>query len=342
MNMPAVTNVLRCATILLCCLFSAARAETPSTADWSGFAPIYVPGDVTKGLVELPVTPEVFDAAKPDLSDLRIFDSGGVETGYVLRLGSGELPSQDTDAPDPRRRMLLPPAIFYAGGPAERPTTEIELDLGFRNLLAEWLLLSFADANFSRRISVYGRNSEMQIVSTPREDAAPLQKTVEMPWELIANTEIRRFTARGKVEESLTVKLDSARFRYLKIEIANADDPPLEFTGARVMRREQFAAFQPKPDRSYTLYFGNPNARPPVYDIAKYANRLRAEGVVTASLGSLQFNTVKRPPKPSPWLEQNRWVLWVVLAVGMIILGTIVERLIKSIGKPSDSGSPQT
>ena len=321
-------SVLRIsALVFVCCgLVSAVSADESATADWSRVVAIDVPAGVTAGLVEFPLTEEVFDGAKADLSDLRIFDPTGAEVGYIL--------TPPAEAP----ADLVPVALSHrVESDAARRTTEIAIDLGYRNLPLFDTSLAFSDSNFSRKLAIYGRNSQTHIAATPREDAPPQERTVETPWELVADGAIHRYTAGGRPDESLTIALRPARFRYLKVRIDNANDPPLGFTGAAVRRLVYHVSFQPKPGKACRLYFGNPKAARPAYDLAQYADRLRAEGVSKASLGKSVPNPAKRRAKLPPWSERNMWIVWVALVAGLAILGTLVLRQLKAAKDPPQS-----
>ena len=417
-------------------------AERP--ADFTHRAAIVLDSMPGRGLVELKLTPEVFDLAKPDLSDLRVFSEAGEAAPYVLGSGEGktrtidlpvklynrtfvpgkqtsvtvdfgskilknrvevatpgtnfrrsvlvegcddgtswqklregaflfriatgqpgtgydkkavELPENDLrylrvtvfNAPDDpqhleikdvkaSRTIQTPPdtaavpivASDVVQKEKER-ATEVILDLGHQNLPLHQVALGFADANFFRYITVSARNKTERIVSTPVEDGPPREETVEEPWRHVSSGAIYRYSSAAGADESLTLTLKGVKTRYLRIRIANADNPPLQFQGAIATRLARHLSLKPEAGASYGLYFGNPKAARPSYDLPHYADRLRQQGLVLATLGPAGPNPLyKLEVTPPPWSERYAGAVWVVLLLAVGVLGLLVYRQIKA------------
>ena len=457
--------------VLLAFLFAMAGVANAApagsdVADWSTKAAVNLPAAPDRGIVELPLGDEVFDKARPDLSDLRILDGDGVETGYVLRSAEGvrtldpvegrvlneeyvpkqqsscvvdfganvaknrievttegdgfwrtatieagndgivwhtlvqgailvRKPADATGAlyekkaiafPENDRRYLRVTVFNGPGDPdhvaiisvksfryvvtaaetvavtvaaqtvtqdAERHRTEITLDLGRRNLPLAELKLNFTDANFFRRVSLSGRNTERETIRTSREDAAAVERVVDTPWQPIMGSPVTggavyRYSAGGKTDESTTIglsrlSLSGPGYRYLRIWIENASDPPLDVQGASVTRLAYYLDFQARPGKTYALYFGNPRAPSPTYDFAQYAGRLRKDGVTKASLEAAVQNPAKRAGRVPPWSERHKGLIWAALVLVIIVLGLLIMRQLKTApqppGGPSESNS---
>ena len=119
----------------------------------------------------------------------------------------------------------------------------------------------------------------------------------------------------------------------LILETENGDNPPVEL--------EKFTAFYPatrilfkaKADDELFLYYGNPRASSPRYDLSLVANQLLAADKKTASLdGEQQL-------KKSSWREnevpgQGGIVFWGILAVVVIGLLVIISRLLPKSQSP--------
>ena len=219
----------------------------------------------------------------------------------------------------------------------KKKLTEIVLDLAFRKLPLHSLALDFADSDFHRHVTISGRNAEKRVVRTPREDAAPLEREVEVPWTPVAGGVVCRFSAGGRTEEHLSMKLAGARYRYLRVRIGNRDDEPLEFLGASATRLVHYVAFQPRGSGDHALYLGDPDARAPSYDFVHYAGKLRAEGVTEAMLGPVEPNPEYGVvEEEKPWSERHKWLLWAALLAAAAVLGLLLYRQIKTIA-PEDS-----
>ncbi len=421
-------------------------------ADWTTMAPVTV-SDYSKPLAEFAITQDVFDAARPDLSDLRIIDDTGAEAAYAVRAAGGSkslvplagklfneahAPGNETsvmvdfgsnvmknrievttsgenfwrramvEASDDAKqwymvvdgallvrkagdasaatydkkriafldnnRRFMRVTVYNASEDAEDVTildikcwqyiatppetlpveiasttlaedekakrTDITLDLAWRNLPLYSVELDFENANFLRRVSLSGRNSETEVMRRRVEDAPAIEETVKTPWREMTRDVIYRYTGGGKVDESLAFSPVEGRYRYLKAEVYNASDAPLVFKRATVRMLAYYAAFEPREGRTYTLYFGNERARTPSYDLVNYVNRLRGDGVSVAQVGTAAPNGVKKAARELSWSERNKWVIYVALAAVLIVLAVLVKRQINELAATQKPAEP--
>ena len=86
--------------------------------------------------------------------------------------------------------------------------------------------------------------------------------------------------------------------------------------------------YLPRTAEGHSLVFGNPRASKPVYDLPRFADRIRADGVVKATLGLSSVQTAPSPPEP-PWLDRNPWVLWVALLAGFLVICLLIARQVR-------------
>ena len=395
------------------------------------------------GLARLPLTPEIFDLAAPDFSDLRVVSSAGAETGYVVRVAQEQvarvpllvrlynetsLPGQQSqvtadfggkmmknhlqiitpgtnfrravliegsddgsawqkvqggvylfrvagaagagtaydkdfvDIPD-NNQQYIRITVYYdpeeslevkisdvkawqvvskpvetaavlvrgSGVAQKKGVTEITLDAGHRNMPLHRLTLAFADENFYRNVTLYGRNEESRVEKVAMEGGKKKDRTVEVPWAILASHVIYHFSAGGEVEESTALNLAGARFRYLKVAIDNGNDKPLSFKGMELTRLAAYLEFKPEKGQSYSLYFGRRGAPAPSYDLAYFADKLAAEGVAAASLGPV----VKNPDhaeamRTVPLSERYKGIIWIALVSVVAVLALLVYRLARS------------
>jgi hypothetical protein len=211
--------------------------------------------------------------------------------------------------------------------PRER-CTDLMLDLGYRQLPLHRLRLTVQDANFFRSVTVSGRNCAGRVVRRPAEDGRSRDQVVEEPWSPITGGHIYRFTADGKAEESLELSLDGADFRWLLVRVDNGDNPPLTFTGAHATRFATWLAFAPTgTEPEHRLYFGNPEASRPAYDLPHYEARLRAEGVARADLGQAEENPLHVCRSATPaWTERHATGVLLALAATVAMIAWLVLR----------------
>lgn len=209
-------------------------------------------------------------------------------------------------------------------------STELVFDLGFRNIPLEKIRLDFTDENFFRQVYVSGRNYKKRVIKVPVEEAPPREKTVEENWSNITSGAIYRYSSGKNIDESLEINLNGAKYRYLKVHIENLDNEPLNFKAAEVTRQIYRVALKAE-HGEYALYFGNPKASRPQYDIQHYIDRLRSEGVFTATLGETASNPeFAVSEKKIPWSEQYRIILWLTLIIVLLLLTFLILRQIRS------------
>jgi len=88
--------------------------------------------------------------------------------------------------------------------------------------------------------------------------------------------------------------------------------------------------FKYEPSKTYKLYYGNPRAHFPEYDIEALFPYLEIKELPQATLG----NQIKNPlfketlPPPPPFTERYPWLLPVVLIIVVLILLWLIIRLI--------------
>lgn len=255
---------------------------------------------------------------------LRITVLGGADDPDVVPIEDVKAFRQIRTIPE-----TVPVPILSSKAEAKKRTTDIHLDLGFRNLPLYNVELGFSDADFFRKVTVEGRNAEKRTVRTPVEDSPALERTVNVPWQRVTTGKIYRFSGGGAVEESLRVSLKGARYRYLRIQVRNDDNPPLHFTGASVRRLVGYLTFPAEKGSRYALYLGNHKAAKPRYDVGHYLDRMR--GVYKAVLGKLEPNPAyTKAEKPIPWSERHKEIIWLALLAMLAALGLLVYRIAAS------------
>jgi hypothetical protein len=229
------------------------------------------------------------------------------------------------------RREPLPPSpalpVALAGSYVEQTgnRTILEFDLGYRHLPLRDLALSFSEANYFRRWRLSGRQGKTRIVKHAVEDAKPLERKVPEDWRPILSGAVFRYSGTEGGEQSPPVDLNGVGYRYLRVEIFNGDDPPLNFTGASVSRSERLIRFPASFGEGACLYFGNPAAAAPRYDLSHYASRLEGQGTAAAALGAPVANPAFGKARSLlPWSERHRAVVWLALLGGIVVLGLLI------------------
>jgi hypothetical protein len=213
----------------------------------------------------------------------------------------------------------------------KRNHATVDLDLGVRNLPVVSLRCAIRTPYFYRAYELMGRNAARE--QLPRKTETGSDKVErEVPWTSISRGVLYRIKYQTRVEESLEIDGFSAPYRYLKLRILNADNPPVELDGVTVFRRETSLVFRAAPGRRYVLVGGNPKARAASYDLAE-----AIEGV-----DELQAPAVRLGPSRSlegkkeliPWSERHSGLIWTVLVVTVGVMVFLIVRNMKRLRVP--------
>ena len=143
-------------------------------------------------------------------------------------------------------------------------------------------------------------------------------------------------TPQRKLREFALVLNDTPHSDTLFLETANGDNPPIaleKFTAAYPATRILFKA---KPDDELFLYYGNPRAASPSYDLSLVAGQLLAADKNAASLSDEQ------QLKKSSWREnqvpgKGGAIFWGILALVVVVLLIVISKLLPKATKPPES-----
>lgn len=126
-------------------------------------------------------------------------------------------------------------------------------------------------------------------------------------------------------EEALALSYPKRYDRYLRLRIFNGDDRPIPVTRVYVEAMKQVMKFLPPTAGDVTLYYGNPDAAPPVYDLAATLSRHGPIPETTPILGEWKLNPEYRAPAPKlkPWSDRHPVVLYGVLGVAVAGMGLL-------------------
>jgi hypothetical protein len=120
--------------------------------------------------------------------------------------------------------------------------------------------------------------------------------------------------------------------RYLRLRIENRDDQPLAVRGATLSVIRTRVKFR-SDGGSYWLYYGNPDAHAPSYDLGELLAREAPVPETVATLGPEERNPDYRekPAPAKPWTEQHPEILYATLAVAVIAMGAVTVRFLRQV-----------
>jgi hypothetical protein len=168
-------------------------------------------------------------------------------------------------------------------------------------------------------------------IATPRfSRAAEVEFSADgKQWSFAARGVLARFTS----GDTAALDFSEVHSRYLRVRAFNRDDQPLDFKGVRIETDERRLKFESSGGGAWWLYYGNPEAKAPEYDLAAVLSHGSAETAVLLHAGPGQTNPDYRPPAPleRPWTERHPAILYVTLALAILILGAVTVWFFRGI-----------
>jgi hypothetical protein len=157
-------------------------------------------------------------------------------------------------------------------------------------------------------------------------------------WSPIARGEISRFTQNGHEFEELSVPTMQP-LRYLRVEVANGNDAPLEGVTPKLYVSPQRIIFEQKPGRSYRLIYGESEAKPPQYDLVRRVGDRQMDDAVAAQAGPEEINSDWSDPRP--WTESHEDIVWFGVAVAILLLAYTAIHALRRATPPQSEDHPQ-
>ena len=180
-----------------------------SLSGWQFFEEIRLPDAGQSPWVDVVLPPSVFDAARHDLADLRLYDPSGSETPYALRVRREEYRKDTREAKEFNR----------AQGP--KNSTELSLDLGGDAAEHNEVEVQMPGTNFRRRAQLEGSDDGDN-------------------WRQLVEENLITFHAGKEKIEDRSLGYPPCRFRYLRIRVfpdPEVDKKPVDVGTVTVGRR---------------------------------------------------------------------------------------------------------
>ncbi len=191
-NTNRVVLIAICALMSLSTIATQAQQETGATSErpirWQHTAPIEIPADAAGKWTDSILTPEVFDGARYDLHDLRVYSNSGAEVQYALRVLSERS----------ERRPLEARKFNTTEGPDQ--SSELSLDLGEEKLEHNAVELHLPGQNYRRLLKVEGSDDGEQ-------------------WRLLQEQPVVDFRRGTTVLVDQTIEYPLSRHRYVRIKL---------------------------------------------------------------------------------------------------------------------------
>jgi hypothetical protein len=187
------------------------------------------------------------------------------------------------------------------------PGTAWILDLGGAHVPCDQLLVEIADREFARDYSI--------LAAGPPDAGEPFQPVTGGQWSRQA----------GMSSKPLVAELGEPHAARLRLVVTDFRNPPLRVTGAQVVAPARQVVFERKaalrgPVR---LFYGNPAAEPPHYDLERNLPAQLDPAPARVALSPRAVNP-DYVPEPKPLSERWPWVIYVVLSGASLFLAVVL------------------
>ena len=208
--------------------------------------------------------------------------------------------------------------------PAEDGTTYHQVDLGHDGIPVSRLSFQADTSNFFRRADIEG--------SDDGED-----------WRWLAGGELHSFDTPKFRGSNLEIEYPESRYRYYRLGVADGDNVPLSLTGYTLHGADRLLRFQVDAGSEYALYYGNPVAEAPDYDLQQVVPYLETEDLPVAALGGQQPNKAFTG-LDVPVTERLPWLMPVGVALAAVVLAALLYGVIRQAKKvlPPPGGEPSS
>jgi hypothetical protein len=148
-------------------------------------------------------------------------------------------------------------------------------------------------------------------------------------WTFISTQAIYRLDG----EESLALSYSGMPERFLRLSVRNGQDQRLSVRQVALDTVEQRLKFLPSATGRYVLYYGNPKAQAPSYDLAMILSRRAPEDTLLITAGSTQLNPEYHPDAPpaKPWSERHPEILYAILGLAVAGMVWYCVRFLRSV-----------
>ena len=175
------------------------------------------------------------------------------------------------------------------------------------------LLITTKESNFQRSVAVETKDSKGA-------------------WRSVAEGVIYSFDSPGLHSSQLTIELPELTAREFRLVFRNHDSPPLNISAVSGEGYRRILVFKNYPGRKLYLFWGNPAARNPQYDLAGAVTSETVDKLPVATLGAVRENPSFAGDKARlPFSERYRFLLYIVVSLAIAGLLLMQYRVFKRI-----------
>jgi hypothetical protein len=191
MRWPRLVLLTAVAAVLSAGAASAAnvsREAAEALSGWQWFHEVRLPATSATPQIDFILTPGVFDQARADLGDLRLYDAGGREVPFALRV------RRELDQRQALKQQTFNPQTTSGG------TAELSVDLGENPVEYQEVDVLAAGRDFRRRVQLEGSGDGKQ-------------------WGALATGWLVNYLVDGQLIDIHRFTIAPTRFRYLHLQV---------------------------------------------------------------------------------------------------------------------------
>ena len=174
------------------------------------------------------------------------------------------------------------------------------------------------------------------IVVTPERN---FQRAVEVQirrgardWERWAQGTIFSFDTATMHESRLAIDMPEVATREFRLVFKNLDSPPLPVTNVNGEGYRRLLVYKQQPDQKLYLFWGNPLAQQPQYDLAGLIAKQKLDELPITSLGQVRPNTRFAGNNARlPFTERYKYLLYVVVTMAIAGLVFLQYRVFRRV-----------
>jgi|GEM_PF-2174083 len=141
-------------------------------------------------------------------------------------------------------------------------------------------------------------------------------------WRTVASGVLYRFNSPDLQSSQLSIELPEISAGEYRLVFRNHDSPPLTISSVSGIGYRRVLVFKTYPDRKLFLFWGNPSAKNPQYDLAKAINAETVDKLPVAGLGPVRENpSFAGDEARLPFSERYQFLLYgvVILAIAALL-----------------------
>ena len=182
-------------------------AGAESLSNWQYYQEVRLPAEISAPWVDFVVPPSVFDRARYDLRDLRLYTPGGREVPYALRERRSKF-----------HKVVIEVTEFNrTRGPDG--SSEVSLDLKRSDVEHNEVRVPLGGENYRRRVELEGGDDGQT-------------------WRPLGSEYLISFQRGDERLRDQTISYSPSRYRYLRLRVfpdSQVDDEPVEIGGVSVL-----------------------------------------------------------------------------------------------------------